>query len=245
MRRAFTLVELLVTIAIVAVLLGILAPALKTARDSAMTAKCLSNIRNMELAGLSYSLEHKGELIDVGLAHGGSSANEAGSFIVTLSDYYETPLLLRAPDDDSPHWPAEEDGAGVPVPPTENAFRRTSYGVNSYLTSLGYRPYRKIADITQPTTVVHFLRMAEEGEFAGSDHVHAENWNPGFGNPALRHAPPRLASQQVQTNAHGGVAESWDAISNYGFLDGHAETTAFRQVFVNREENRFDPGLQR
>jgi len=96
MRRAFTLVELLVTIAIIAVLLGILVPALKTARDSAMTAKCLSNIRNMELASLSYSLEHKGELIDVGLAHGGSSANEAGSFILTLSDYYEAPLLLRA-----------------------------------------------------------------------------------------------------------------------------------------------------
>jgi prepilin-type N-terminal cleavage/methylation domain-containing protein len=45
--RAFTLVELLVVIAVIAVLMGILMPVLHTSRLSALRMKCLSNMRNM------------------------------------------------------------------------------------------------------------------------------------------------------------------------------------------------------
>jgi prepilin-type N-terminal cleavage/methylation domain-containing protein/prepilin-type processing-associated H-X9-DG protein len=59
-RRAFTLVELLVVIGIIALLVAILLPSLSRARESAKGVACLSNLRQMATAAQAYANEHGG-----------------------------------------------------------------------------------------------------------------------------------------------------------------------------------------
>jgi prepilin-type N-terminal cleavage/methylation domain-containing protein len=56
-RRAFTLIELLIVIALIAILVGILLPALGKAREAARQAECLSNQRQVGMGSTLYANE--------------------------------------------------------------------------------------------------------------------------------------------------------------------------------------------
>jgi prepilin-type processing-associated H-X9-DG protein/prepilin-type N-terminal cleavage/methylation domain-containing protein len=60
LRSAFTLVELLVVIGIIALLISILLPALAAARQSALTTVCASNIRQLAACSIAYTVDNRG-----------------------------------------------------------------------------------------------------------------------------------------------------------------------------------------
>jgi prepilin-type N-terminal cleavage/methylation domain-containing protein/prepilin-type processing-associated H-X9-DG protein len=82
-RNAFTLVELLVVIGIIAVLIAVLMPALNSARSSARLVTCQSNFKQIHNSLLFYSLGNKGLLPYASSLSGYSEpqGNCANSFI--------------------------------------------------------------------------------------------------------------------------------------------------------------------
>ncbi len=82
-RHAFTLIELLLVVAIIALLVGILLPALANARKTARVSICQSNMRQLAIAQTNYANQYK-DLISTlnrkpaGYPNGGSWLAEAG-----------------------------------------------------------------------------------------------------------------------------------------------------------------------
>jgi len=64
---AFTLIELLVVIAIIAVLASLLVPAVQKDFDQERAMHCLSNLRSLGIAAMSYEMEHDDKLPFPGL----------------------------------------------------------------------------------------------------------------------------------------------------------------------------------
>lgn len=142
-------------------------------------------------------------------------------------------------------------------PPMPAIARLTSYGLNNFTTRsvgpflamdpvTGRRTTRTSFDalhkVHRPHDTVHFLMMATDGTpsnpvgFAKSDHVHAESWGD-WPEAAI----PTIAGAEMNIAAHGGRDKTYEAKSNYGFLDGHASTMRFGEVYESTMKNRFHP----
>ena len=85
--QAFTLVELLVVIGIIALLIAILLPALSKARKQAATTKCLSNLRQLMQATQMYINDNQGFLPYNGCGDG-PGAKQGGPY---LANWLYTP----------------------------------------------------------------------------------------------------------------------------------------------------------
>lgn len=86
----FTLVELLVVIGVIAVLAGLLLPALSSARESARRAACKSNLKQIFTATQTYEMDYHR------FPYSGSGNGEA---IVTLAKEYLQPKIFECPSD--------------------------------------------------------------------------------------------------------------------------------------------------
>ncbi len=113
-RAAFTLVELLVVMAIISVLAGLLLPALSKARDAAYTAKCHNNFKQIGVGWMLYCDEWSGYM------------PSSGDWTVRLRPYVGEYCGARSADSTWHDLPASVEANAAMCPSYENPWLTTS-----------------------------------------------------------------------------------------------------------------------
>ncbi|MCE9631474.1 MAG: DUF1559 domain-containing protein [Planctomycetia bacterium] len=130
-RGGFTLVELLVVIAIIGTLIGLLLPAVQTAREAARKSQCSNNVKQMALGALNYEAANKkfptsGQGVD--FAAGNLKAMNIESFFVQILPFIEQNGIASKWQTKRAYW---DTTAGVGVPGGNSQLAATK--VNTFL----------------------------------------------------------------------------------------------------------------
>jgi prepilin-type N-terminal cleavage/methylation domain-containing protein/prepilin-type processing-associated H-X9-DG protein len=236
LRRGFTLIELLVVIGIIAILAGMLLPALGRARSGAAAAVCLSNHKQVILAWRLYAEDNRDRLTGVI-----QDSRLASPYVSTwaegligyraipevylsdrtnvskalfrgpggLGDYLKTVRILRCPDDRS----------GV-LSMKRGAPRTRSYSMNNYMTVLRNDPGTGPPETWQVTGYSLLSHLASVGPANLAIFV---DECPGTINSPAYFMPyrfedgyPNNVVAALPAARHGGTAV-------FSFADGHAE----------------------
>lgn len=203
-KHGFSLLEMLITGAIVALLAAFAIPAINAARSNGQRAQCASNLRQIGLAMQLYTSDHAGNLPLT--MHTLNSRDKEQSWIYTLAPYLQDIDRIRV-------CPAD--------PPARQqrilALKATSYALNELV--FGSEDYGNIYRIPRPSQTLLAVILSESRAPSTSwDHVHSSQWtswvtmlNDVQADRHLTGPRPKFAIDRTKGSA------------NYLYADGHVQ----------------------
>lgn len=220
--KAFTLVELLVVISIIAMLLSIMMPSLQKARENAKSVVCMSNLRSIGISLIVYTSEHNEMLPPGAVCIESNSRNGNGHL-------YWSDVALEESDETGNNFAAMRPPKGIINCPSKkyvsvdvrgkHDWGKYGYGWN--IDYFGYAPSQiykgwgtKITNVKDPTTII----VGDNADF---------HPKPVWAQPAtILPAVTELIDYETKRHKSGG---------NYLGVDGKVEHLTWKTIFEDRD----------
>lgn len=234
-RRAFTLIELIVVIAIIALLAGLLLPSLSRAKTNAYSVKCKSNLRQVSLALQMY-------VGDVGVypifkGVGGSP----GYLEVTLNPYLHQPSEFSRAG-------LMTNVAGVFKCPSPAVVKIWLYGSNlggvgagsgHFGLGIGGVYVGEPRNIQLLPTTESAVRVPSDMLAIGDSYTGIDNGtidDGGIGVLARDFSSVGVPTEMEIMLSHRKYGRRHAGIANVGFCDGHVEGMKFQPLFFDKTD---------
>jgi prepilin-type N-terminal cleavage/methylation domain-containing protein/prepilin-type processing-associated H-X9-DG protein len=221
--KAFTLVELLVVVGIIALLISILLPVLGKARLAGQQAQCAANLRSIGQALVMYCNANRDRLPLTSHHASISGATSEEWWIATLKPYLgNTDKVRICPAD--PFGPRRIETGGSSYVGNEYIFyvEQQTDPFGNPLPGTASDDRTKMSRLRKASDTVSFMvisdqRNPESG--SGSDHVHTREWfDPGI--PADQRWQSVLADIQPDRFTSKVNVQRTAGRANYLYIDG-------------------------